>query len=355
MKINRYNQFISEKKKIEYQKRLDESFINEEVGFKDVVIGLAALASFLGGPKDAEAKNVLSDKQVRTNIERVLDDKDQLQSAIDSLEARGMEDVAQIIQNNAEEAKEKIKEFGADKQLGTKDYDRLASLLKRGYAISGITTKKAVKKIMEEPKYEDKTVYFDTLDIDYNSDEMFGVGLYELSPEFKDSLTGVLEQLKENNLSVLSFNIESSTDKQRIGGAGRRLEGDGYDASNKGLSQARNNAVKEAVESIFSGSEMPIINQTILHDQGKGEDNAATPQDPTARYVKIQIVCKQIKDNLNIPETTGKPTEVEYLIQSFLLVKGKSVTVEKKNGTTKTYKTNSRGIGRNDCPKFFGK
>jgi outer membrane protein OmpA-like peptidoglycan-associated protein len=355
MKINRYNQFISEKKKIEYQKRLDESFINEEVGLKDVLIGLATLAGVLGGKMDVEAaKNKLSDKQVVKNIEMVLNDKDQLDKAIDSLESRGMEDAAEIIQNNAEKAKEQIKKFGATKQIGAKDYYRLAELLKKGYAISGITTKTAIDTIMTKPEYENSIVYFDTLDIDYNSDELFGVGLYELSPEFKDSLNGVLDQLKENELSVLAFNIESSTDKQRIGGAGKRLEADGYEASNKGLSEARNNSVKESIESIFSDSEMPIINQEIKYDQGKGEDNAATPQDPSARYVTIQIVCKKIQPNLVIPPAS-KPTEVEYLIQSFLLVKGDSVEVEKENGKTRTYKTKTRGVKRTACPKFFGK
>ena len=363
MKINRYNQFIVEKAQIEYLQRLEESLINEEAGFKDVLMGLALLAGVVGGSvSPASAQNKLSDKEISNKIELVLNDEQQLKTAIDSLEARGMKDVATIIQNNAEDVKDELKKLG--KTYGTVsvkggDYEKVARLLKKGYAISSITTNKAIQKIEKDSTYQESVFSVDTVDINWSSDELFGAGLYELSPKFTDSLSSVFQQLKDNDLSIISMDIESSTDKQRIGKAGVKLESDGFEASNKGLSQARNNVVKSAIESVLSesGSDKPIINQTILHDQGKGQENAATEQDPSARYVKISIVCTQIKPELSAPKTLKVTDDVDVLIQSFKMTKAKNVEIDIppiKKGPPKKAKTGTKNFGRTDCKMKIG-
>jgi outer membrane protein OmpA-like peptidoglycan-associated protein len=361
MKINRYNQFIVERQQIEYLQRLEESLVNEEAGVKDVLMGLALLAGVVGGSvSPASAQNKLSDKDMAKKIELVLNDKQQLQTAIDSLEARGMSDAADIIQTNAEDVKDELKKLG--KTYGTVsvkggDYATVARLLKKGYAISSITTNKAIQKIEKDSTYQESVFSVDTVDINWSSDELFGAGLYELSPKFTDSLSSVFQQLKDNDLSIVSMDIESSTDKQRIGKAGVKLESDGFEASNKGLSQARNNAVKSAIESVLSesGSDKPIINQTILHDQGKGQENAATEQDPSARYVKISIVCTQIKPELSTPKTLKINDDVDVLIQSFKLVKAKDVdiSVPPIQGPPKKLKTTHKKFNPSDCKAIF--
>ena len=348
MKINRYNQFIVEKAEIEYLQKLEESLLNE--GVKDWLMGLALVAGIVGGNvSTATAQTRISDKEMAKKIEKVLDDKEQLQTAIDSLEARGMEDAADIIQNNSEEVKKELKKLFKTSETTTvssNDYAKLAIKLKQGYAISGITTKKAVEKIQKDSTYSETTFSVDTVDVDYSSDELFGSGLYKVSPQFKDSITSVFQQLKDNDLSIVSIEIESSTDKQRIGTAGPKLEADGFEASNKGLSEARNNSVKEIIDSILSesGSELPIIDQTILHDQGKGQENAATEQDASARYVKIKIVCTQIVEDSTKTSTVKVFDSKDVLIQSFQLVKSKNIEIEippinppKKHKKTKTH------------------
>jgi flagellar motor protein MotB len=363
MKINRYNQFIVERQQIEYIQKLEESLINEEAGFKDVLMGLALLAGVVGGSvSPASAQTKLSDKEVANKIEMVLNDKQQLQTAIDSLESRGMTDAADIIQNNAEDVKHELKKLGktyASVTVKDGDYVKLAKLLKKGYAISTITTNKAIQKIERDSTIagEDQ-LSIDTLDVNWSSDELFGSGLYQVSPQFKDSLTSVFQQLKDNDLSILSINIESSTDKQRIGGAGAKLQADGFEPSNKGLSEARNNSVQDVIESIFSesGSETPFINQTILHDQGKGQENAATEQDASARYVKITIVCTKISSELTAPKNIKITDEVDVLVQSFKLVKAKNVEIDIppiRGGTPKKGKTTHVKVKLNDCKAMF--
>ena len=151
MKINRYNQFIVERQQIEYIQKLEESLINEEAGFKDVLMGLALLAGVVGGSvSPASAQNKLSDKDVSNKIELVLNDKQQLKTAIDSLEARGMKDAATVIKNNAEDVKSELKKVLKTSNTVTvksNDYKKLASMLKNGWAISEITTKKAINKL----------------------------------------------------------------------------------------------------------------------------------------------------------------------------------------------------------------
>ena len=359
MKINRFDQFIVEKKQIEYLQRLEESLINEEAGFKDVLMGLALLAGVVGGSvSSASAQSKISDKDMAKKIENVLDDKAQLQNAIDSLEVRGMDDAAEIIQNNAQEVKGELKKlFKTSKTASIKsnDFYQLAKKLKQGYAISEITTKKTIEKFQKDSTYTETTFAVDTVDVDYSSDELFGSGLYKVSPQFKDSLTSVFQQLKENDLSIISIEIESSTDKQRIGSAGPKLEADGFEASNKGLSEARNNAVKEIIDSIFSesNSEKPIIDQTILHDQGKGQENSPTEQDPSARYVKIKIVCTQIVEDSTKTPTVKVFDEKDVLIQSFRLVKPKNIEIKippiKTPPVKRTTKTHHKKFKLSNC------
>jgi len=366
MKINRYNQFIVEKQHIEYLQRLEklnESLINEEAGFKDVLMGLALLAGVVGGSvTPASAQNKLSDKEVISKIELVLNDKQQLQTAIDSLEAKGMSDAADIIQNNAEDVKGEVKKLG--KTYGTvsvegNDYAKVVRLLKKGYAISSITTNKAIQKIEKDSTYTDTKFTVDTLDINWSNDELFGSGLYQLTPQFKDTLTSIFQQLKDNDLSIVSINIESSTDKQRIGKSGPKLQSDGFEASNKGLSEARNNSVKNVIEDIFSesGSENPIIKQTILYDQGKGQDNEATEQDPSARYVKISIICTRISEDTTKTTTVVAIDEEDIIIQSFKMTKAKNIEIKippVKKGPSKKAKTGKKNFGRSDCKMKIG-
>lgn len=363
MKINRYNQFIVEKQQVEYLKRLDESLINEEAGFKDILMGLALLAGVVGGNvTPAQAQSKLSDKDMTQRIENVLGNKKQLQTAIDSLESRGMGDAAEVIKNNAEDVKHELhkltKTYSGYTVKGG-DYATLASKLKKGYAIDRITTTKAIQKMEKDSTiYGDTKFSVDTIDVNWSNDELFGSGLFQISPQFKDSLTSVFQQVKDNDLSIVSINIESSTDKQRIGGAGPKLQAAGFEASNKGLSEARNNQVKSVIENIFSesDSENPIINQNILHDQGKGQENAATEQDPSARYVKISIICTKISSELTAPKNIKITDEVDVLVQSFKLVKAKNVEIDIppiRGGTPKKGKTTHVKVKLNDCKAMF--
>ena len=82
-------------------------------------------------------------KEKYNKIELVLNDKQQLQTAIDSLESRGMSDAAEIIQNNADDVKHELKKIW--KTYGTVtvkdgDYTKMAKLLKKVFIESTRST-----------------------------------------------------------------------------------------------------------------------------------------------------------------------------------------------------------------------
>jgi len=363
MKINQYKQFVIQKNKIEYLEKLEhfnESLINEKSSVKDVLIGLSILAGVLtGNINKAQAQSKLSDKNIIQKIDNVLNDKEQLQIAIDSLESRGMEDVADIIKKNANDAKKEIKKIFKTYRTSTvDDYDSLIEKLNKGYAISSITTKKAIQTIEKDSIYDEQVFTVDTLEINWSNDELFGIGVYELDSKFRDSIVSVFQQLKDNNLSILTINIESSTDKQRIGKLATKLKSDGYEESNKGLSQARNDAVYKTVKSILneSNSEIPIINQKILYEQGRGEENATTEQDPSARYVKIELICVHISDEIIAPKKVTIIEEKDLLIQSFKLVRAKKIEIKvpsvRLGFKSKRKGTDKKNYGKTNCSKM---
>lgn len=361
MKINNYNAFL-------FNNRiniLNESLINEEAGFKDVVLGFALIAGVIAGNVTTSmAQSKLSDKETIQNIQSVLKDKDKLNSVIDTLEKNGMYDAADIIQNNASSVSSELKKVmitSKDMAIKTGDYKSLASNLKRGWAISKVTVRKSLQIVEKDTTIsKNTTISIDTLELNWSNDKLFEIGSYELQPRFIDSLQSVFSQLHDNDLSIIKIQIESSTDKQRIksdGSAAKNLSIDGYDVSNKGLSQARNDSLKGAIENIFdkNGYESPGIQQIVLHDEGKGQDNAATEQDPSARYVKVVIFATHIQMNPPTSVSTKITTKEEVLAYSFRLAKAKNVEIGVTvDGKIKKVKSKSRTYGKVTCQKGLG-
>lgn len=338
MRINRFNNFVYSRK----LEGLNESLINEELGFKDVLIGISALVGVVSGNlTKSQAQNKLNDKEVIQQIDDVLNDKEELKSVIDSLESRGMDDVADYIQNNAKEVKDGLKKWNLETirtDVDPGDYSKLGYYLDKGWAISEITTEKVLKKIFKENPEEE--LVMDTLELDYKSNDLFEAGSFNISSNFKDSLVQTFDDMKSLGYGIIAINIESSTDKQRIGEkTAEKLEENGYDPSNKGLSESRNDKVKEYLESLFVDG-LPSITQNVLFNQGKGVVGSVTEQDPSARYVKLTVYCVSISQVAADPQEdieevliksfkVVKPTEVEFKIT---LPSGKKV---KKRGRTK--------------------
>lgn len=192
---------------------------------------------------------------------------------------------------------------------------------KQGYALKSVNIKRdtLISELPAETKIDT------TLNVDL-SGNLFDVGKFELNDETVSDLNDILKVIELNGGTINSITIESSTDKQRIS---PQLEPKLVDAigkgGNEGLSTLRNGKVKDYL--INLGIDSSIIKQDIKWEQGKGEDNAETPQDPSARYVRVVIDVSYDVAGLPSDSTVGKVTEDVY----FVLIKKGEKTGSKRN------------------------
>lgn len=314
---------------------ISESMINEELGFKDVLMGISLLAGVvMGNTTTAQAKDKLSNSDVTSKIEYVLNNKEQLNKVVDSLKANGMNDAAEVIQTNAKGVKEELKKIDKSSinYSTVKDYKTLKTRLNSGWAISSVTMDTIVQTLTKHPEMAPKIVY-DTIDLRVMPSKMFAEGSFELDSQIKDTLSDILESFTSQGSKIVGVEIESSTDKQRVSPQkSAELKENGYEENNKGLSTARNEVVKEYLVQLFSdnGDSVPKVKQTILFEQGVGTVGAVDPQDPSARYVKIKLIAFHIEQTT---ETSPQKTDiVKTVVQSFKMVKPlPKVTVKNTN------------------------
>lgn len=178
--------------------------------------------------------------------------------------------------------------------------------MKKGWVVSDIKIERDTL-IKELPP---KTTLDTTITVDLTGN-LFDVGKFELSSETAGDLNDIIETIKMNNGKINSITIKSSTDKQRIS---PQLEPKLVKAfgkgGNEGLSNLRNNKVKEYLTSI--GVDSSLIKQDVKWEQGKGEVGAETPQDPSARYVIVVIDVTYDVEVLDGDDTVIEVTEKVY-------------------------------------------
>ena len=184
-----------------------------------------------------------------------------------------------------------------------------------------------------------------TLNVDL-SGNLFDEGKFELNNQTVSELNDIFKVIELNGGTINSIVIESSTDKQRIS---PELESKLVDAigkgGNEGLSTLRNGKIKDYIISLDVDSS--VVKQDIKWEQGKGKDNAETPQDPSARYVRVVIDVSYDAAGLPPDDTVGKITEDVY----FVLIKKAENTGSKKSGGKK-YKSKIK-LRKNSCKFNF--
>jgi flagellar motor protein MotB len=345
--IKKFEQYELSEGKL--QKWNDFQTVNEELGWKDVVLGIGLLSGVLTGSVKSQAQNSLGKEKAIKNIEIVLNDTEKLNKVISDLETMGYTDAEQKIKDNAEGVKNKLNKRRYTKTSAVaKNQEDLAKKLNKGYAISSIDTK-VLKQKLEDEGLDDVNAV-ESIELEFNNNDAFEAGGYILKQEFKDSLVTILEKLNmDGELYVFSVNIESSTDKQRISPKLKsKLSEMGYSDDNEGLSQLRNDNVKEVVENY----DFNVI-QKIRFEQGEGDVGAITPQDPSTRYVKVTINAipktKPPKEEVN-----EDSKEIDEIIYSFKLVKYKKKELPSiKIPPIKINKKEKRKIcSPTDCFKF---
>ena len=341
----------------------NEQLIQES--WKDIVLGIAMLAGVgLTGQNKAQAQQALRDVNILQKVENVLQ-SEKLEQVIDSLEEAGMENAEERIYKNADKIEKNLEKASfkitkQEKGQGIKihygkevlrdsvsTYDKLAKKLKAGWALSEIDID-TLQQITQDTVHGE--AIFDTVAVPFAVGDLFGAGEFILDSDAANEVSSIIDDIKSQGYSIIGIKISSSTDKQRVSDKlSNKLIELGYDEGNKGLSKIRNDQIKKAL--INSNVPDSIIKQNIKWDQGRGEMGAATPQDPSARYVTLEIVAIKISDDA--PEDRIIKTVEDVLTYNFEIakVKGKSFVIKlPKINSSKKIKTGKCSPGQ--CPTF---
>jgi hypothetical protein len=321
-----------------------------EEGWKEIVLGIGLLAGINLGGYNTMAQDGLKNEKTINAINNVLQ-SNQLDNVIDSLESIGVKNAETIIYNNSENIKDKLENKYNTKTVTTNDYKKLRTKLRQGYAISDIS-QDTIKKIIKT-KFP-QTPVVDSLTIVSDAKDYFGSGVYILTNHGKNEIKSILDEIKNQDGVIIGIRIESSTDKQRVSKKlNNKFKELGYPQNNEGLSKLRNDQIHNFLTKLNINPE--LIKQTYKWDEGKGEMNASTPQDPTARYVKIYIdVIKVIDD---VPEPVEIETMEDVIIYNFELVSldtksDKSTNVRKHKPIIIKNKKIKKTKCSHSCPSF---
>lgn len=254
-----------------------------EEGLKDWLVGaVIVLASTLGKGQTIEDKI----KELPYDASK----KMEVSAALRDPAVKEILKKYDVLDNNVQKQLDRYQEKG----LGSKDVVKFGTpvktsdemmakyYLETGWHLTAVEVKEKIK----ESEKKDIPLEVIVKSLNFKSDKLFGAGKFELSsvPEVKK----MLDSISDAEGVLTRIYIESSTDKQRVSEKlSDKLESLGYGRGNEGLSAARNDAMYDYLTGL--GVDGGLINQKIYHDQGKGKENAAEPQDPSARYVQVKF------------------------------------------------------------------
>lgn len=295
------------------QKRTNEMISENEVieeGSKELVMAalmtLSTITNAVAQKTGKDPKNVAKIEQVQQKAAEQLSKKENI----------SYEEALKLVQDAEDDyQKDYSKKLGSVTKTmkgdTEQDLARVLVNLKNGYAIKGIHKDTIVTEIPPQTFVEKVDIQSVTLD----GENFFQQGSFELNDSTKTQITQVLESLNQGGRTVVGITIESSTDKERVSDhLEQRLVAMGYDEGNQGLSEVRNDKMKEFI--LSSNVDEGVIEQDIKWEQGAGELGAETPQDASARYVKVHFFF------IEVPQTPPpSPTEEITIVTVFEMAK----------------------------------
>lgn len=330
---------------------------NIDESFGTILTSILLVANSLLGGKPVDDKVSKNDK-IKDQVENVLKDETKKQAVVDTLYKMGHEDAASLIEDNAQKVLNALdnKDVSIKKKQGV-HLGEIYSYLEGGYAL----TKIQVDTVHNLFKSNETVITYDTLSSEVDDRAMFDQGTFNLSQQYKIEMDSIFNTIRNANGVIFGIRIESSTDKERISDhLGKVLKSKGHDASNKGLSEIRNDIVKDYLSSKVDTN---IIQQIIKHDEGKitaydksGKPDLSKPQDASARYVTVHIDYK-ILDQKEVEMVKDKG--IEYVF-NIVLVKVKEVSNHPshhkfdidKFKINKKLKTKKSRVKVASCPNF---
>jgi hypothetical protein len=291
-----------------------------EEGWKEVVLGVAMLMGVgLTGPNKAMAQDALSNEKTMAQIKTTLEDETKTQELAKAFQEKGIKNPDTLLAKNAEKIKNKFNEIAKDNHIkynvSTKVVDNLVSLdaeLAKGYALKkaemGSDTAKGVSS---------KTIVTikDTVEVELGNDNLFITGGYNLSPDGSDVITSTIDSIRNAGGTIISMNIESSTDAEMV----PKFRSQEDPTGNIKLASLRTKSVSSLITDLDSnitithreipnnGSDVVSPKQFINAKQDKKALELLRDKTSEYRYVKIKMV---VEFKQELPEENPKPEEV---------------------------------------------
>jgi hypothetical protein len=330
-----------------------------EEGWKEVLLGVAMLMGVgLTGVNKAVAQDALKDSQTMAQIKATLEDENKTHELAKAYEEKGMKNPDSLLAKNAEKIKNNFNKVADDNKISykvsNKVVDNLTSLdveLARGYAlkkseISSDTTKGNVTKTIVTIK--------DTVELELGNDNLFITGGYTLSSDGVNLITSAMDSIKDSGGRIISVNIESSTDAERV----LKFKSDEDPTGNIKLASLRTKSVSNLITDLDSnvtityreipnnGSDVVSTNQFLKVKDDKVVLTALREKTSEYRYVKIKMVVEYKQE---LPEENPKPEDIvkKYrfeLAKVFINSDNKNkVTFKNKKVSCKHHKSKHRG------------
>jgi flagellar motor protein MotB len=330
-----------------------------EEGWKEVLLGVALLMGVgLTGINKTMAQNALKDEQTMSQIKATLEDENKTRELAKAYEEKGMKNPDTLLAKNAEKIKNKFNEVAADNNISynvsTRVVDNLTSLdveLARGYAlkkseISSDTIKGNTTKTIVTIK--------DTVELELGNDNLFITGGYTLSSNGVNVITSAMDSIKDSGGRIISINVESSTDAERV----LKFKTDEDPTGNIQLASLRTKSVTNLITDLDSnvtithreipnnGSDVVSTSQFLKVKDDKVALNALRDKTSEYRYVKIKIIVEYKQE---LPEENPKPEDIikKYrfeLAKVFISSDKKNkVTFINKKVNCKHHKSKNRG------------
>jgi hypothetical protein len=330
-----------------------------EEGWKEVLLGVAMLMGVgLTGVNKAVAQDALKDSQTMAQIKATLEDENKTHELAKAYEEKGMKNPDSLLAKNAEKIKDNFNKVADDNKISykvsNKVVDNLTSLdveLARGYAlkkseISSDTTKGNVTRTIVTIK--------DTVELELGNDNLFITGGYTLSSDGVNIITSAMDSIKDSGGRIISVNIESSTDAERV----LKFKSDEDPTGNIKLASLRTKSVSNLITDLDSnvsithreipnnGSDVVSTNQFLKVKDDKVVLTALREKTSEYRYVKIKMVVEYKQE---LPEENPKPEDIvkKYrfeLAKVFINSDNKNkVTFKNKKVSCKHHKSKHRG------------
>ena len=279
-KLSNYDlsgEIIKEEKEL-----LEEGWLGRIAGLLGITV--ASFSSALSQKVDIQQSSNKVDYETLNKIEMAMKDP----SVEQKLNQLGVPDnnIQRVINRL-----EKTRKVSGVKEKQVLSDQELVNLLKREWNLTGVQTDTIIDTLKVIAPDTTSSQYL----LNFGDSTFFESGGYNLNNQEIQKINNVVDFIQQEGNVLLNITIETSTDKQGLSiNLQNKLEDLGYSKNNNGLSQARNNQIKQIL--IKQGINDSLIGQVILSEQG------TQTIDQNARYVKVRFNIINIKKDITFKE-----------------------------------------------------